>query len=60
MAYAHQGIELKQHPGPRRPAGDHGARKRGRGSQRTAPPSGAKRPSALTKRGTDVLMRVER
>jgi len=55
MAYAHQGVELKPIPGiggqvPR--AGVADARREG------APEGG--RPSILTKRGTDALLRVER
>jgi penicillin-binding protein 1A len=55
MAYAHQGVELKPIPGiggqvPRAVASE--ARRDG------APEAG--RPSILTKRGTDALLRVER
>ena len=56
MAYAHQGIEIKPIPGARGAA--DGARGRGRhpqGHRRRRPT-----PALLTRRGADVLIRVER
>ena len=58
MAYAHQGIEIKPLPGlppgaaPRRPQSQAVAEKGA-----PAPPP---RPTVLTRRGTDVLVRIER
>ena len=58
MAYAHQGIELKPIPGLA-PAtavgGTCGRTQQGRRRRRSRP-----RPTMLTKRGADVLVRVER
>jgi penicillin-binding protein 1A len=55
MAYAHQGIELKSIPGlgPNSAGKMSVASDSGRGD-------GAQRPSSLTKRGADILVRVER
>ena len=58
MAYAHQGIEIKTLPGIPPAAG---ARRRARRSPRPrrAHPPPPLRPTVLTRRGTDVLVRIE-
>ena len=58
MAYAHQGIELKQLPGipvpqDRQPTV---AENKSKSSEPAPPP----RPTVLTKRGAEILVRVER
>ncbi len=53
MAYAHQGVELKPIPGLGGPAVASDARRDGGASE-------GGRPSILTRRGTDALLRVER
>jgi len=60
MAYAHQGVELKQIPGlgPDKPAS--GRALVAEGKKDSTPEIAAGRPSILTKRGADVLVRVER
>jgi penicillin-binding protein 1A len=55
MAYAHQGVELKQIPG----IAPNGATT-GRIADSDSKDRGPARPTVLTKRGTDVLVRVER
>jgi penicillin-binding protein 1A len=57
MAYAHQGIELKGIPGlsPQAPTVARNQVAESRGSN-----DGPQRPSILTRRGADVLVRVER
>jgi penicillin-binding protein 1A len=57
MEYAHQGIELKPIPGlgPQTPAARAAV-----AEARTSSSDGATRPPILTKRGTDILVRVER
>jgi penicillin-binding protein 1A len=57
MAYAHQGIELKNIPGV--PAGPTPAAPQVAAAQKSSEPS-APRPTMLTKRSMDVLLRVER
>ena len=57
MEYAHQGIELKSVPGllgPQSPAA------RAMAEAKPGTVDGAQRPPILTKRGTEVLVRVER
>ena len=59
MAYAHQGIEIKTLPGippAPAPAPRHARSPR----PRRAPPPPPLRPTVLTRRGTDVLVRIER
>jgi penicillin-binding protein 1A len=58
MTYAHQGIEVKPLPGlgPAGPAAPHAAVAENRASG----PEPALRPTLLTKRGADVLQRLER
>jgi len=59
MAYAHQGIEIKQLPGvpvPQVPKQPVVAENKSRSGEPPAPP----RPTVLTKRGADILVRVER
>ena len=58
MAYAHQGIELKALPGIG-PAGAPAARTPVASTEKGAPPPPV-RPTVLTRRGTDVLVRIER
>jgi penicillin-binding protein 1A len=60
MAYAHQGIELKSIPGiaPNPPPTPEKAVASSEGKNGAAPPP--LRPTVLTKRGTDVLVRIER
>ena len=59
MDYAHQGIELKQLPGvPAPPARQQPVVAEGK-SKSNAPPPPA-RPAVLSKRGADILVRVER
>jgi penicillin-binding protein 1A len=58
MAYAHQGIELKPLPGlpvPPMPKQPVVAETKSKSSEPPAPP----RPTVLTKRGADILVRVE-
>ncbi len=58
MAYAHQGIELKQLPGiPVPPVRQPTVAEIKSKSSEPAPPP---RPTVLTKRGADILVRVER
>src|SRR5271165_5083600 len=59
MAFAHEGAELRSIPGTAGPTGRPGAAeaKRDGGPPERAP---AARPSILTRRGTDALLRVER
>jgi penicillin-binding protein 1A len=59
MAYAHQGIEIKQLPGipaPQVPKQPVIAENKSKSSEPPPPP----RPTILTKRGADILVRVER
>jgi penicillin-binding protein 1A len=58
MAYAHQGVELKPIPG----LGDKPAARVpvAEGKKEAVPEISAGRPSVLTRRGTDALLRVER
>ena len=58
MAYAHQGVELKSIPG----LGDKPAARVpvAEGKKEAVPEIAAGRPSVLTRRGTDALLRVER
>jgi penicillin-binding protein 1A len=59
MAYAHQGIELKQLPGVPAPQARQQpavAEVKSKSNEAQPPP----RPALLTKRGADVLVRVER
>ena len=56
MAYAHQGIEIKNIPGV--PAGPTPAAPQVAAAQKSTEPA-AQRPTMLTKRSMDVLMRVE-
>jgi penicillin-binding protein 1A len=59
MAYAHQGIELNQLPGIPAPSVRQQpavAEVKSKSSEPAAPP----RPTVLTKRGADILVRVER
>lgn len=59
MEYAHQGIELKQLPGVPVPTVRQQpavAEVKSRGGEQPPPP----RPTVLTKRGADILVRVER
>jgi penicillin-binding protein 1A len=58
MAYAHQGIELKQIPGlgPQQAA----PRAVAEAKKDSAPEAAPGRPSVLTKRGADALIRVEK
>ena len=59
MAYAHQGVELKQLPGvavPQVRQQPAVAEVKSKSSEPPPPP----RPALLTKRGADVLVRVER
>jgi penicillin-binding protein 1A len=61
MAYAHEGIELKQLPGVavpqvRQPQAYAEAKPKAKGDAPAIPP----RPALLTKRGADALVRVER
>jgi penicillin-binding protein 1A len=57
MDYAHQGIEIKQLPGvPMPPARQEPAVAEVKSKSGTPPP----RPTVLTKRGADILVRVER
>ena len=58
MAYAHQGIEIKTLPGIPPAADARRARRLPR--PRRAPPPPPLRPTVLTRRGTDVLVRIER
>ena len=55
MAYAHQGVELRSIPGILSPTGRPVVAE---AKQNGAPEGG--RPSILTKRGTDALLRIER
>jgi len=55
MAYAHQGVELRSIPGILSPTGRPVVAE---AKQNSAPEGG--RPSILTKRGTDALLRIER
>jgi penicillin-binding protein 1A len=55
MAYAHQGVELRSIPGIASPTGRPVVAE---AKQNSAPEGG--RPSILTKRGTDALLRIER
>ena len=58
MVYAHQGIEIKTLPGiPPAPA--PAARNQVAATEKGAPPPPL-RPTVLTRRGTDVLVRIER
>jgi penicillin-binding protein 1A len=57
MAYAHQGIELKSIPGLGAPGP---AVARNRVPESKSGNEGPQRPSILTRRGADVLVRVER
>jgi penicillin-binding protein 1A len=57
MAYAHQGIEIKNIPGV--PAGPTPPVAQVAATQKSSEPS-APRPTMLTKRSMDVLLRVER
>jgi penicillin-binding protein 1A len=59
MAYAHQGIEIKQLPGITVPTVRQQplvAENKSKSSEPPPPP----RPTVLTKRGADILVRVER
>jgi penicillin-binding protein 1A len=60
VAYAHQGVELKQIPGlgPDKPATGRAPVAEGR--KESVPEIASGRPSVLTKRGADALVRVER
>ena len=58
MSYAHQGIELKALPGIA-PAGAPAARTPVAATEKGHPPPPL-RPTVLTRRGTDVLVRIER
>jgi penicillin-binding protein 1A len=60
VAYAHQGVELKQIPGlgPDKPA--TGRVPVAEGRKESVPEIASGRPSVLTKRGADALVRVER
>ncbi|HVZ53762.1 MAG TPA: penicillin-binding protein 1A [Pseudolabrys sp.] len=61
MAYAHQGIEVKQLPGvavpPERKQPAVASAKNKKDDEQQAPPP---RPTLLTKRGADTLVRIER
>jgi penicillin-binding protein 1A len=59
MAYAHQGIEIKNLPGlpPPAPAVAHNEPAASKDKSMPAPPA---RPTVLTRRGTDLLVRIER
>ena len=58
MAYAHQGIEVKQLPGlPPPPARKEQVVAESKKKESDAPPP---RPALLTKRGADILVHVER
>jgi penicillin-binding protein 1A len=58
MAYAHQGIEIKQLPGvPVPPSRQQPAVASARGKTAEPPPT---RPAILTKRGADILVRIEK
>ena len=59
MAYAHQGIELKQIPGLG-PQQATPARAVAEAKKDSAPEAAPGRPSVLTKRGADALIRVEK
>jgi len=59
MAYAHQGIEVKQLPGLGAPQARQQPAVAEVKSKSSEPPP-APRPALLTKRGADVLVRVER
>jgi penicillin-binding protein 1A len=58
MTYAHQGIEIKALPGIA-PAGPPAARPQVAATEKSLPPPPL-RPTVLTRRGTDVLVRIER
>ena len=58
MAYAHQGIELKNLPGIPLPPAVSAKPQVAAGEKGLPPPP--LRPTVLTKRGTDVLVRIER
>ena len=58
MTYAHQGIEIKALPGIPPAAAPRHARRSPRPKRRQPPPP--LRPTVLTRRGTDVLVRIER
>ena len=61
MAYAHQGIELKQIPGlGAQPATTARAGAGAEAKKDSTADAGPSRPSALTKRGADALIRVEK
>jgi penicillin-binding protein 1A len=58
MAYAHQGIEIKPLPGvPAPPSRQQPAVASARGKTAEPPPT---RPAILTKRGADILVRIEK
>jgi penicillin-binding protein 1A len=57
MAYAHQGIEIKPLPGL--PAPPAAAAPQVASNSQAGPESATARPTMLTKRSMDVLMRVE-
>jgi penicillin-binding protein 1A len=57
MEYAHQGIEVRQLPGVPVPARPQNVAEAKTKSGETPPPA---RPAVLTKRGADILVRVER
>jgi penicillin-binding protein 1A len=59
MAYAHEGVELKQLPGVAVPQVRQQPAVAEVKSKSSAPPP-APRPALLTKRGADILVRVER
>ncbi len=58
MTYAHQGIEIKALPGIP-PAAAPAARPQVAATEKSLPPP-PPRPTVLTRRGTDVLVRIER
>jgi penicillin-binding protein 1A len=57
MAYAHQGLELRELPGIPAPVRKEQLVAQNKQKQTEAPPP---RPALLTKRGADILVRVER
>jgi penicillin-binding protein 1A len=57
MSYAHQGLELKMLPGIA-PAGAPATRNQVASTEKGQPPPPL-RPTVLTRRGTDVLVRIE-
>ncbi len=60
MEYAHQGIELKQLPGVPVPSARQQPAAMAQAKLKSDEPPPAPRPTVLTKRGADILVRVER